>query len=325
MARNPTLTFGGAESLRRLVVTSTLLVPTSCVSPSHVESAVGTSFQDCANCPAMVVIRAGSFVMGSPQGEAETEGAPEEAVADERPRRTVHVGTFALSRTEVTREQFAEFVAQTGYEPSGPCHTLGEDDRPPSISWRDPGFAQDDQHPVVCVNWHDAQAYAAWLAATLHQPYRLPTEVEWEYAARSGAGSARPWTSLVDAVACRHANVADASAAAALGWRATNELIFQCDDGFAQTSPVASFGQNAFGLSDMLGNVWEWVEDCYHDTYANAPPGQTAWVEADCAERVDRGGSWNDVVWIVRSANRGNEDPNVATTNLGIRVARDVR
>jgi formylglycine-generating enzyme required for sulfatase activity len=250
----------------------------------------------------MVVIPAGSFQMGSPATE---DGRYE----DEGPQHPVSIGyRFAIGKYEVTRAEYAQFVAETSQSAGDGCYswTGSEWKKDANRSWRDPGFAQTERDPVVCVSWEDARAYAAWVSTKTGKIYRLPTEAEWEYAARAGEPAARPWGKDPNR-ACEYANVADKSAKSKFGW----EGVHDCDDGFVYTAPVGSKKQNAFGLYDMLGNVWEWTEDCWHNKYDDAPKDGRAWVTGgDCGRRVARGGSWN------------NDPRGVRYGNLGFRLAR---
>jgi formylglycine-generating enzyme required for sulfatase activity len=212
----------------------------------------------------------------------------------------------------VTRGQFADFVRETGYAIAGCDIAKGADwDRRSEKSWLDPDFAQDDSHPVVCVDWHDAKAYAKWLADKTGKPYRLLTEAEWEYVARAGTATARFWGDGREP-ACGFANVPD-----------RNPAAFACDDGFDFTSPGGSFRPNRFGLYDTIGNVWEWVEDCFHDGYTGAPADGAAWqAEAACQYHVARGGSWNPrLASQLRAAARGRVTTTLRNSNLGFRVA----
>lgn len=176
----------------------------------------------------------------------------------------------------------------------------------------------------MCVSRADTNAYVAWLAAKTGKPYRLPSEAEWEYAARAPFGA--------DDL-CRRANVADrALRAEAPNWPS---LVASCDDGVGfATAPVGSYAPNAFGLYDMQGNVWGLTEDCYQESYAGAPNDGTAWVTADCPRRTVRGGGWlngpGDVDGVItgdgehRAANRGRNSPGLHFDSMGFRVARDV-
>lgn len=292
---------------------------------TKVDTEAGQRLRECSECPSMAVVPQGSFEMGAELDERRNEGASDGG-GGELPVHQVEITKpFAISIHEVTRAQFAAFVDATGHKTAAKCsQLLPKDDLNANVEpdWRNPGFGQDDHHPVVCVNWYDAKAYAEWLAKLTGKPYRLLSEAEWEYAARAGAGGVRYWSSSMSA--CENANVADNTVARAFGWSSTHSMLFQCDDGHAFTAPVGVFTANSFGLYDMIGNVWEWVADCWHDSYQGAPTDAAPWIEADCAHRVDRSGSWNDAVWIARAAHRGMEDANIATTNLGIRVARDL-
>jgi sulfatase modifying factor 1 len=277
---------------------------------------VGTTFRDCPDCPSMVVIPAGNFAMGSPGSEASRSD-------DEEPVHRVKVAAFALGKTEITRGQFAAFVRNTQYVVGDNCRTLegSKFDRRTGRNWRDLGFLQNDKHPVACINWNDAQAYAKWLSFKTGKHYRLPTEAEWEYAARGRTVTARYWGNNPNKT-CKYANVADRTARAKIPG-APFWLLHDCTDGFAYTSPAGRFKANAFGLHDMLGNVWEWTEDSYHDSLEGAPADGSAW-QGDGKQRVIRGGSWNNDPGRVRAAERGRDTPASRFSNIGFRVARSL-
>ncbi len=189
-------------------------------------------------------------------------------------------------------------------------------------SWQNPAFQQSDRHPVVCVSYEDAQRYVQWLSRKTGKSYRLPTEAEWEYSARAGTTTARFWGDGRDQ-ACNFANVPDLTGAAALNWdKSVKDQVFQCRDGYAYTAPVGSFRPNAFGLYDMLGNVWQWIEDCYHNSYGGAPDDASAWVGGECKSHVLRGGSWYLDPWILRSARRGGGAADVRIVTDGFRIGR---
>jgi formylglycine-generating enzyme len=273
----------------------------------------GKIFRDCTSCPELVVIPAGSFDMGSPDSEAGR-------AKDEGPAHRVKVATFALGKTEITRGQFAEFVKKTKYSTGEKCWTHeGGKFEERSGDWHKPGFAQDDKHPVTCINWNDAKAYTEWLSRKTGKQYRLPTEAEWEYAARGNTGTARYWGSNPDD-ACEYANVADKTAQAQIHG-ASSWSVHKCIDSFAYTAPVGSFKPNAFGLKDVLGNVLEWTEDSYHDNYVGAPTDGSAW-QGDGPKRVLRGGSWNNSPRNVRAAIRDSNKPALRFSIFGFRVAR---
>ena len=274
---------------------------------------VGKVFRDCEGCPEMVVVSAGSFEMGSPSSEAGRDG-------DEGPVRRVTIGErFVVGVKEVTRGEYGRFVRATGHSAGDSCWTYedGELKDRGGRNWEDPGFGQTDEHPVVCVNWEDAQAYVRWLRERTGKGYRLLSESEWEYVARGGSGTAWYWG---EDGQCRYANGGDRSVKGRYSdWKGE---IASCDDGHVHTAPVGSFAPNGFGLYDVLGNVWEWVEDCWNDSYHGAPSDGRAWETGDCGRRVLRGGSWIDDPRFLRSAYRlrftsGNRD-----YSLGFRVAR---
>jgi len=285
---------------------------TKAARTAHIPNA-GHIFRDCPNCPEMVAIPSGNFAMGSSGSEAGRDN-------NEGPVHQVKVTAFAMGKTEITKGQFAEFVKETKYSAGEKCWTYERgkfEER--NGNWRKLGYPQDDKHPVSCINWNDAKAYAKWLSRKTGKKYRLPTEAEWEYAARGNTVSARYWGDNPDE-ACAYANGADKTAQAliegATSWSAHN-----CTDGFPYTAPVGSFKANAFGLKDMLGNVWEWIEDNYHDSYDGAPTDGSAW-RGDSAKRVLRGGSWNNSPRDVRSAIRNNNQPTLRFSIFGFRIAR---
>ena len=263
------------------------------------------SFRDCPECPEMVVVPAGSYRMGSPsyeQGRQENEGPAHEVTI---------AAPFAIGVYEVTVAEFGRFVDETGYSAGSSCRTY---DSGADRDWRNPGFRQSGRHPVACVSWNDAQAYAAWLSRKTGEEYRLPSESQWEYAARAGTSAARPWGEG-ESGQCRHANGADESAKENYPW----VRVASCRDGHERTAPVGSFGANGWGLHDMLGNVWEWTEDCWNDSYAGAPSDGSAWEFGNCARRVLRGGSW---ITILRAADRVWSTAGFRNFSYGFRVAR---
>jgi formylglycine-generating enzyme required for sulfatase activity/pimeloyl-ACP methyl ester carboxylesterase len=285
----------------------------SATAPSTTRPA-GSVFRDCAECPEMVVIPAGKFTMGSSDAAkafAMTLGASPRAIADESPEHSVSVRSFALGKYDVTRGEYAAFVHATGYAAGQGCYVEGTGmdtskwPNPPDKNWQDPGFSQTDRDPVVCVSWPDAKAYVAWLNAKTGGGYRLPTEAEWEYAARAGAATPFYWGD-------------DPKQTAEHGW-------FR-DNAQSRTHPVGQKPANAFGLYDIVGNVWQWTEDCYAEDYSHAPAdGSAASGPAGCL-RVDRGGSWFYPAWLLRSATRERNPGNgYRDVVLGLRVAKTLR
>jgi formylglycine-generating enzyme required for sulfatase activity len=185
--------------------------------------------------------------------------------------------------------------------------------------WRDPGFAQTETHPVTCVNWYDARAYAEWLTRRTGRRYRLPSEAEWEFAARADSGGARPWGDAPEA-GCAFADGADRSLQQHFpGWS-----VAPCDDRHVFTAPAGSFAPNAFALQDMLGNLWEWVEDCWNESYAGAPASEAAWLDGDCGLRVLRGGAWFTAPRLMRSASRFRDHRVHRFYFYGFRLAADL-
>lgn len=263
--------------------------------------------KDCPQCPEMVSIPLGAFVMGASPGEEEREKVPSSWLGKASPQRAVTISDrFSLGRYEVTRGQYAAFVAATGHTTFSNC----------------PVSAQSDSDPVACVSWTDATAYVEWLSRTTSKTYRLPSEAEWEYAARAGTGTARYWGDGRNE-ACRFANVADRTAAQKLNRQQNNAAeVFQCADNFIYTAPVGKFQPNGFGLHDMLGNVAEWVEDCWNNDHRGASPGQYARLGGDCNVRVLRGAGWNSYPSFVRAAARDGDVASDRVNAVGFRVAR---
>ena len=286
----------------------------------------GKTIKDCADCPEMVMIPAGSFEMGSPGSERGRE-----AYGVEGPLHKVTIDyPFALSKHELTRGEFARFVNASSYktkaERSQGCDAwdgkaLALD---ASKNWRNPGFAQTDNHPVVCVSWNDAQAYLAWINEKVPgKAFRLPSEAEWEYAARAGQGAKRfPWgDDLNENQQCSFANGMDATGKAKVPGATWTAVI--CSDGYAYTAPAGSFKPNAFGLYDMHGNAWEWVQDNWHENYQGAPADGSAWVYGgDQLRRVVRGGAWFNYLLDMRSGIRARDVPDGRNHSTGLRIAR---
>ena len=274
----------------------------------------GTTFRDCPECPEMVVVPSGRFQMGSPPSEA---GRWDDG--REGPVHPVAIGyRLAVGVNEVTRGEFARFVSATGRSMGNACWTYegGEWKERSGRHWRSPGFSQTDSHPVVCVNWSDAKAYVRWLSGETGEAYRLPSEAEWEYVARAGTRTAWYWGES-ESGQCRYANGADEASGDLGGGKV------RCNDGHARTSPVGSYEANGFGLNDVLGNVWESVQDCWNwRSYAGAPRDGSAWTSEECGRRVLRGGSWSSGPRDLRSALRVRYTPGDRDDIVGFRVAR---
>ena len=287
--------------------------------------APGTSFRDCSNgCPEMVVVQQGRFTMGAPAGEEARENLPDQRRGRSVPQHLVTIRhKLAIAKFDVTRDEYAQFVAETNRPYPDSCDTLNASGTfiATNGNWHSPGFPQTGRDPVVCVSWDDAQTYVAWLSAKTGHVYRLPTEAEWEYAARAGTTTAR-YGSDNPAEFCRYTNVGDLDYSEQHPGDSDSTVNRVCRDGYAFTSPVGSFPPNQFGLYDMLGNVMNWNEDCSNANYSGAPTDGTAWQSGDCGRRVVRGGSWDMDLSGVRSANRRSPPTSRRNTTLGFRVAR---
>ena len=266
--------------------------------PAGVVPRAGQTFRDCPECPQMVVVPAGRFIMGSP---AEEQGRDK----DEGPLHAAKIPkAIAVGRYEVRFDEWVLCVRD------GACRAVP-----------DAGFGR-GARPVINVSYDDAQAYARWLSKKSGKTYRLLSEAEWEYAARAGTSTARVWGEGPDQ-ACAHANVADQTLKPELTPElATLWAFHNCSDGQPYSAPVGAYQPNAFGLYDMIGNVWEWVEDCYHADYSNVPIDGEASIKDRCEAYVVRGGDWFIFPETARSANRERLPPGDRGGNLGFRLAR---
>ena len=276
------------------------------------------TFRECQNCPEMVVVPAGEFLMGSSKADIDNDLA----AVNEAPQHKVLIKqTTAIGRFEVTRDQFAAFVDSTGYKVSGRCMTFEQNvpKERENRSFLAPGYAQDGNHPAVCVSWADAQAYADWLSKTSGKTYRLPSEAEFEYAARAG-GTARYGFTDDPSELCRFANGADQSAK--IAGLPPDASYMGCRDGYPFTAPVGSFAANAFGLYDLIGNVWEWTADCFADDYKSAGGDSAPRDQAGCTARTVRGGDWFSTASSLRPAVRAMARPDAHNDDIGFRVVR---
>jgi formylglycine-generating enzyme required for sulfatase activity len=279
----------------------------------HADPQQEREFKECRDCPVMVGIPAGTYTMGSPAKETGR-------FSSEGPQHDVAIKAFALGKYDVTSDQFLVFLRATGYQPK-PCNPLL------NMGWDSPGHARAyspyhgdmPRWPAVCLDWHDAEKYIDWLnaevrvehpaAARATGPYRLPSEAEWEYAARAGTQTARWWG---DAIGTSKANC--------------NGCGSQWDDRLF--ADIDSFAPNPFGLYGMLGNAWQWTADCWHPNYVHAPQDGSAWTDGDCSKHVIRGGSWHNLPVFVRSAARLGGSGGIVDSDYsglaGFRVARDL-
>jgi formylglycine-generating enzyme required for sulfatase activity/uncharacterized caspase-like protein len=273
-------------------------------------------FKECDKCPEMIVVPAGSFTMGSPTNEKGRE-------EDEEPQHSVTISrAFAVGKFSVTVDQFAEFVNETGYDAGSKCNKLGEGiEERSGLSFRNPGFPQTGSHPAVCLNWDDAKAYATWLSKKTGKPYRLLSEAEWEYAARAGTTTRYFFGDNENAI-CRYGNGADQTYKNKIDRKNKEVKFLNCSDGYVYTAPAGSFLPNAFGLYDMHGNAEQWVEDCWHGNYQDAPADGSAWTTGRCSGHVTRGGSWYMISVAHRAAARASIVLDPRSNDTGFRIAR---
>ena len=275
-----------------------LSAPVFAAEDPAVGKPAGHEFSDCDGCPWMVVVEGGAFERGSWERD------------DEAPVTNVTVpGPFAVGQFEVSVGQFEEFARDTGHDGGSDCQVkragwarLTERrgaGRTEGRNWRNPGFNQDDAHPVVCVSWNDAVAYTRWLAEKAGRPYRLLTEAEAELLARASATNFKQ---------SGRANCRDCGSR----W-----------DG-KSTSPVGRLRPDKLGLSGVFGNAAEWVQDCYQSGYSNAPRDGSAWSSPSCERRVVRGGCWSTSAQELRASGRDSDDAGSRSGCVGLRVARGI-
>ena len=251
----------------------------------------GVSFRECPGCPHMVVIPAGEFLMGSPEDEPHRDN-------DEGPKQAVKIAApFAAGKFEVSFEEWDACLADGG------CNGH----RPSDVGWGR------GRQPAVIISWDDAKAYVGWLSAKTGRPYRLLSEAEWEYAARAGTQTTFWWGPAI--------STGNANYDGSMPYPGSPPGEFR-----HRTVAVDGFPANGFGLHNVHGNVWEWVEDCYNRRYAEMPEktrqSGAPWISPQCEFRVFRGGSWGDGANVLRAANRGRYEPFIRNTNSGFRVAR---
>ena len=305
-------------TVARLVAAVSLLA----LSAAPVAQQPGEVIQDCEVCPSLVVVPPGQFRMGTPAGiNIDNETGESPPVEMSVPR------AFAIGRFEVTHGEFAAFAAATDFEPVVRCRVWSDDkgryDDDDNRSWRRPGVPARprSRHPVSCVSWEDAQRYVRWLAERTGLLYRLPTEAEWEYAARAGSDALYPWGNSPHQ-GCAYVNAYDITTRERypLAW-----THMACRDGFAGVAPVGSLKPNAFGVYDMLGNVWEFAEDCATRSHIGRPKDGRAWVwQGGCERRIQRGGGWITSVARIRPGYHGDANATHRFDFGGFRVARDL-
>lgn len=285
------------------------------------------AFRDCDACPLMVEIPAGEFLMGTAAEDRLIDPRTGKPATNDSPQhRVTFAQGFALGRYEVAVGEYAAFVADTGREHEGKCMGFAAPNQfkmSPDFNWQQIDAEQSDRHPVGCVSFYDAQAYAEWLQEKTGMPYRLPTEAEWEYAARAGATTSYHW-GFSAADACGYANVRSPGAQSISQRQMESDENdgFPCDDGYPAAAPVGSFRPNAFGLHDMQGNAWEWVADCNHKDYNGAAADGSAWLDAEgCQFGLIRSGSFLNRVERSSTTVRVGRPRSGRGTNMGFRVA----
>lgn len=269
--------------------------------------------------PPMVTIPAGEFLMGSNLSR------------NEKPIHKVNIKSFRMSKYEVTIKQFKQFAKATGFIANENCwkyvtegggkFKVGFDFLPGD--WLTPEYARSDFHPVICVSWDDANDYLTWLSQQTGKKYRLPTEAEWEYAARAGSETLYHFGND-DSLLCQYANIFDKSGVQAFhrDYQYKIQNTF-CDDGSEYTSVVGMYKPNAFGLFDMIGNVSEWVQDCDHKNYKDAPVDGSAWISKECYMRIRKGSSYGPGTSRLSMRGHGGQG-NRSSLGEGFRIVEDI-
>jgi sulfatase modifying factor 1 len=294
----------------------------------------GAVFKDCPDCIDMVVVPAGRFQMGSTPEARKIEGVPRLFGDRESPMVDVTIAKpFALSKTEITRGQFIAFAKATNRPQPADCYVYDKakdnwgGGAGLHYSYDHTPFPQTDNDPAVCISWQDAHDYAAWMSKKTGKPYHLPSEEEWEYAAKGGTTTSRYWGDDAREI-CDKASVMTTATYIAIGQPDSWADKLVCTSDKAWTLPVGSFDPNPFGLYDMLGSAWEWVADCGTPDHKGAPTDGSAVTAAeggDCTKRVTKGGAFHSEPWLVRASTRGaGLDPTAHPIASGFRIARDL-
>ncbi|EJM77361.1 dihydropyoverdine dehydrogenase [Pseudomonas sp. GM55] len=286
------------QSLQRLGALMLLVLLGSAVpslAQAYTAPLPGKVFKDCRHCPEMVVLPAGTFTMGTPEGEVgrEPDEGPMHEVTFDKP--------FAMSRYQITAGEWVQYMKETGV-------TLPDGDTRPGRACTNgkPSYPQGPRQPAVCMNFAEVTAYVAWLSRKTGQHYHIVSEAQREYAARAGSTGPFPFPF-------------DPGTEYSI---ATHANTYGPTDGYSHSSPVGSYPPNAFGMYDMHGNVYEWIADCYHPDYVGAPTDGSAWTEPDCDTLRTRGNDWGEAPVFSRSGNRNDIDPQTRGDWIGFRVVR---
>jgi formylglycine-generating enzyme required for sulfatase activity len=290
--------YSGPQGMMGVIEAEAATEPAVSVQEGQSPASFGSSYRDPATGMEFVFIKGGCFEMGDTFGEGEP---------DEQPPHEVCVGDFYLGKYEVTVGQFRKFVQATGYQTEAEkglltlrLWTPGGWKKDPTWNWQNPGFPQTDRHPLVNVSYEDARAFADWLSHATGKIFRLPTEAEWEYAARSGGAKER-W-----------AGVDAESELEEYAWFAANSEW--------RTHPVGEKKGNGLGLHDMSGNAWEWVADCYDERYYRESPKDNP-QGASAGSHSLRGGSCFHEAWFIRATDRVQDRREWQVVGRGFRLA----
>ncbi len=308
--------------LARVSLALVLMVSAAC-SASDKKAAADKTLRDCPECPEMVVIPAGSFMLGSTPAETTKAGVPENRARNEQPAVAVTIGkSFAMGRYELTIGEFRAFATATGFKATPGCFGFKNKSWAlfPEATWDAPGHPVTDRHPAMCLNSSEYGQYLAWLSGKTGATYRLPTEAEWEHAARLGTPAGQA-LQAGDAQACQLFNAADRQFTVNYDdkWPA-----FACDDGYLITAPAGTFAANALGMYDVLGNVAELTADCFVGGHDGQPADGTARRAEPCNPMVFKGGSWAGEPSFLRPAFRVAATAEVRGNGFGMRMVREL-
>ena len=309
-------------SIYNLLRTPSFLVLFLLTQAQYIQSADKSIFRDCNKCPVMVEIPLGSVTVGAALKEEQEEGVPLDWQGNSTTKIYKVKHKFAVSQFPITVGEFALFADETKHQAKGCVSFNGKTwQRIKNAGWDAVSYSQASNHPVVCVSWHDAQAFTKWLSQKTGARYRLLRDKEWEYVARGGTETRRHWgDDLNHTQQCHYANGADKTYYTEVirdgKINQYSKPNLQCDDKYAYTSPVGSFRPNQFGIYDIHGNVSEWVQDCFESP-------QTEF-NKECRFRTLRGGSWADPTWSIRAADKYRDVPTNRCMSVGFRIARDM-
>jgi formylglycine-generating enzyme required for sulfatase activity len=319
------INFNKTKNLKALLFGVLFSSVAMALSQPKIESPLFPHFRDCDVCSEIIVLPGGRYLMGASDEEFQGQDKYRFMYGLETPQHEVEVTSFGIAKFDVTRRQFAIFAKEAGFDGKG-CKIFNGRKWifNSSANWENPGFKQTERDPVVCVSWNDANEFIKWLnrktVSKKFGSYRLPTEAEWEYAARAGMVTSTYWGDDRSRQ-CDFENARDLSASS-LG---PEVEAAHCNDSYSETAPVGSFKPNPWGLYDMLGNVSKWVSDCWYLNYSDNIRNLLSSMPNSCGHKTIRGAGWAMIPITVRSAYRSGESSDMRLSTLGFRLAVDFK